>query len=64
MLNKAIAHGKEWRKPYAGAKAVDPLCRNHGGCVWCTRARRYNTRRRKSAIESQIEDYFTNRYYV
>ena len=30
-LDKAIEHGKEHRKPYRGAKAVDKTCRNHGG---------------------------------
>lgn len=35
MLDKAIASGKERRKPYRGAKAIDRSCRNHGGCVWC-----------------------------
>lgn len=34
-LNKAIAHGKEKRKPYKGAKAIDCTCRNHGSCAWC-----------------------------
>ena len=34
-LDKAIAHGKERRKPYRGAKAVDKTCRNHGECPAC-----------------------------
>lgn len=34
-LDKAIEHGKEKRKQYRGAKAVDPQCRNHGNCPWC-----------------------------
>ena len=34
-LDKAIEHGKEKRKPYRGAKAVDCTCRNHGSCEWC-----------------------------
>ena len=34
-LNKAIEHGKEHRKPYTGAKAIDCTCRNHGSCDWC-----------------------------
>lgn len=33
-LDKAIKHGKEHRKAYRGAKAVDPSCRNHGTCPW------------------------------
>ena len=34
-LDKAIEHGKEHRKPFRGSKAIDPSCRNHGGCPWC-----------------------------
>ena len=34
-LDKAIQHGKEHRKPYKGAKAIDRTCRNHGSCSWC-----------------------------
>lgn len=29
-LEKAIKYGKEKRKPYRGAKAVDGWCKNHG----------------------------------
>ena len=35
MLDKAIAHGKEHRRPYRGAKAVFRSCRNHGSCPYC-----------------------------
>ena len=31
-MDKAIEYGKEKRKPYRGAKAVDSTCRNHGSC--------------------------------
>ena len=39
-LNKAIKSGKEHRVAYGikgqpYCKAVDPACRNHGGCPWC-----------------------------
>jgi len=34
-LEKSIAHGKEHRKAYRGAKAIDRACRNHGSCGWC-----------------------------
>lgn len=34
-MDKAIASGKEHRKPYKGAKAIDATCRNHGSCEWC-----------------------------
>ena len=42
-LNKAIAHGKEKRKPYRGGKAVARSCRNHGGCGFCEGNRLYQT---------------------
>lgn len=40
-LDKAIEYGKEKRKPYKGAKAIDRTCRNHGSCEWCKRNRLY-----------------------
>jgi hypothetical protein len=39
-LDKAIEHGKEKRKAYHGAKAVDKTCRNHGSCPACQKARK------------------------
>ena len=44
-LDKAIEHGKEHRKPYRGSKAIDPSCRNHGGCPWCEGNRLYRTKK-------------------
>ena len=43
-LDKAIEHGKERRKPYRGSKAIDPTCRNHGGCQWCEENRKHKFR--------------------
>ena len=43
-LDKSIAHGKERRKPYRGSKAIDPSCRNHGGCPWCEENRKHEFR--------------------
>ncbi len=43
-LDKAVEHGKEKRKPYRGAKAVDGTCRNHGTCMWCMRNRKHKMR--------------------
>ena len=40
-LDKAIEHGKEKRKPYYRAKAVDKTCRSHGSCPWCKRNREH-----------------------
>ena len=43
-LDKAIAHGKEHRKPYTGSKAIDRTCRNHGSCPWCEKNRKHKFR--------------------
>lgn len=45
-LDKAIAHGKEHRKPYYGSEAIDKSCRCHGGgikwqCKYCLGNRQY-----------------------
>lgn len=52
-LNKAIEHGKEKRKQYRGAKAVDCTCRNHGSCSWCL-----NNRLHKFKKKEPLEDTF------
>lgn len=36
-LVQAIKHGKEYRKPYRGAKACDAWCCNYGYCWICRR---------------------------
>jgi hypothetical protein len=46
-MDKAIESGKEHRKPYHGAKAVDKTCRNHGGCPYCEGNRKHSTEVRK-----------------
>lgn len=45
MLDKAIASGKEHRKPYYGSKATDATCRNHGSCPWCRGKVKYKKKR-------------------
>lgn len=60
-LNKAIEHGKEKRKPYTGAKAIDKSCRNHGGgshwqCEWCLGNRLHHNRVRESKYKGGFED--------
>ena len=45
-LDKAIEHGKERRKPYKGAKAVDKSCRNHGDCYYCEQDRLYKYKKK------------------
>jgi len=52
-LDKAILHGKEHRKQYRGAKAVDKSCRNHGSCPWCA-----NNRKHKVEVKIPAEDKF------
>lgn len=51
-LDKAIEHGKEKRKEYRGSKAIDKSCRNHGGCPWCERNRKYKFRDKKPYDEN------------
>jgi hypothetical protein len=34
-LDKAIASGKEHRKPYYKSARHDKTCRPGGGCSWC-----------------------------
>lgn len=48
-LIKAIQSGKERRKPYRGAKAVDPSCRNNKGCPHCREGRLHKHKRQKGA---------------
>lgn len=56
MLDKAIKSGKEKRKPYYGAKAVDHTCRNHGSCDYCKSNRLYSTRKRKASGYDAFSD--------
>ena len=58
--DKAILHGKETRKPYRGAKAVDTTCRNHGGCPHCARDRTHKHKRREPADEQEIDQLTGN----
>lgn len=54
-LDKSIEHGKEHRKRYRGAKAVDPHCRNHGYCSWCRRNRLYSSKKTLEAIKEKLK---------
>jgi len=45
-MRRAIERGKEQRRPYRGAKAFDPACRNHGSCTYCRANRTHRNRRR------------------
>ena len=52
-LDKSIQHGRERRKPYRGAKAVDSTCRNHGSCPWCAKARKIKKERQEPVKEGE-----------
>lgn len=54
-LDKAIKYGKEKRKPYRKAKAVDKQCRNHGNCEWCKSNRTYKNKKRLGSDKECIE---------
>lgn len=54
-LDKAIAHGKEKRKPYRGAKAIDKTCRNHGSCAWCRENRLHKFRDKRPRDMEDME---------
>lgn len=55
-LDKAIDHGKEHRKKYRGAKAVDRTCCNHGSCYRCESNRLHNSRKREAAMKGRAEE--------
>ena len=57
-LDKAIKYGKEKRKPYRRAKAIDPWCRNHGNCRWCEEGRLHKNKKREKSILEQMEDFY------
>ena len=61
MLNKAIEHGKEHRKPYQGAKAITCSCRNHGSCDYCLSNRLAKYLRKEEAAEEQEKEYAENK---
>lgn len=47
-LDKAIASGKEQRKPYRKGKSIDRSCRNHGSCPACYSNRTYREQKEKA----------------
>lgn len=55
-LDKAIEHGKEKRKPYKGAKAIDCTCRNHGSCEWCKGNRLYQQLKIDESSRQALEE--------
>lgn len=56
-LDKAIEHGKEHRKIYYGAQAIDCTCRNHGSCGVCEGNRLYKNNKRKDKMNERLKEY-------
>lgn len=56
-LDKAIKHGKEYRRPYYGAKACDKSCRNHGGCKWCESNRKHKIIKKEQKMLDKLKDF-------
>lgn len=63
-LDIAIEKGREHRRPYRGAKAVDRTCCNHGGkgkrhngnqCLWCLGSRMIRDTREKERIRQEMD---------
>ena len=54
-FDKAIEHGKEYRKEYRGAKAIDKTCRNHGGCEYCEGNRLFSSKKKEQAMKERIK---------
>lgn len=56
-LDKAIKHGKEKRKQYTGARAVDLSCRNHGSCDWCKENRLHASKVQQEIADAKLDEY-------
>lgn len=56
-LDKSITHGKEHRKPYQGAKAIDRTCRNHGSCEWCKGNRTHKNKKRELKVIQEVREW-------
>ncbi len=62
-LDKAIKHGKEYRKKYYDSRRFDYSCRNHGGgrtskpCPYCENNRLFNSKKKKFDADEQIKDF-------
>lgn len=50
-MDKSINNGKDKRRQYRRAKAIDKSCRNHGDCSWCEDTRTHNARRQQARSE-------------
>lgn len=57
-LDKAIAAGKERRKPYRGSAAFDSTCRCGGRCPWCVGNRTRQARLRDEEARDALREAF------
>lgn len=55
-FDKAIEYGKEHRKKYHGAKAVDKACRNHGNDDWSLEDRVHRNKKRQRILDEKIQE--------
>lgn len=62
-LDKAIAHGKEHRRPYQGSKRFDPACRTNT-CPWCLGNVRHATRKREIASRDALDCFGRDDLYA
>jgi hypothetical protein len=58
MLDKAIEHKKEKRKPYRGSKRIDHTCRNHGSCSYCEGNRLIADTKARMRLKGQVDEWF------
>lgn len=56
-LDKAIEHGKEYRKPYRRSARFDRTCRNHGSCSWCIGNRTHRYRKELARLEFEYKEW-------
>jgi len=57
-FDKAIKHHKTKRKPFSGAKRVDPQCRNHGSCPYCKDNRTFFDKRKRIIADMKLKEEF------
>lgn len=60
MLDKAIAAGKEHRKPYRNSQLIDRTCRNHGSCPYCQQNRTHKFIVREKKIEDKEKEFYND----
>ena len=65
MLDKAIEHGKEFRKPYyKKAPSSDKTCRCHGSCPRCYDNRMYKIQKINLYAINKILYLYINKYLL